>query len=315
MSPAKSKPKRGIRTLPGPERTTGCTAIHDGPCKQCARERKRRQRTAERKANVKRSDTYDTLQRRIRASQEYVRTYLRRGAIVPADVCGRCECDLRPTPHRDARPYRMFHPDPEKPREVAWLCIPCYRYEYATREPLELTWRWPGTIVPRSQRRPDLASDIAVVTVSLEEKLPNAPPSMRNAAILGIIMDAYALADRERIFAEGSLAGRQWAPTGDRDLDIRFREWISEERAARGRAARAAGGTIVQPVDARPRKSRAIVTGPPPETVRVPFDAEAHQRRIADALEHLDSANRTADELNERMAQMFVRMRKPSTDE
>ncbi len=309
-------PSKRRSAVPGPERSTTCTALHNGPCKQCARERKRRQRAKERKAKIKRSDTYDEQQRRIRSSQEYVRTYLRRGAIVPADACGRCECDLRATAHRDARPYRMFHPDPELPREIAWLCLPCYKYEHATREPLELTWRWPGTAVPRSLRRPDLSGDVAILAASLEAKLPNAPASMRHAALVGTIMAAFEPAARESIFAEGALAGRHWAPTGDRDLDVRFREWISEERASRGRAERAAGGVIVQPLDARPRKSRSPLPAPPPETQRTPYDEVANNRRIAAALEHLESADRAADELNERMQRVFSSTQKsPAGDQ
>jgi hypothetical protein len=299
------------RKRAGRPRTTNCGAIHLGPCARCARERKLRQRALERKANIKRADlTLDALQRRIHSSREYVRAYLRRGAIVPSDACDRCECDLRPRMHGDARPYRIFHPDPAKPREVAWLCLSCYRYENATRDPIELLWRWPGTAVMRSRRRPDIASELATASTFMEQRLPAATPSMRFSAVVGAVIASLALPDRERIFAEGALAGRRWTPTGDGDLDARLREWVFAERLTRGTVARAAGGPIVQPVEARTRKRRLDAALVPLEHERKPFDEEANRQRTSEALQKLELADREADAVNERLNEMLARMRR-----
>ncbi len=91
----------------------------------CLRDPKHHQRPGERRDKIKRADpASDALQRRIRAAREYVRAYRRRGTVVPADACDRCECDLRPTALRDARPIDVPLPGSEaNSRELAWLCI------------------------------------------------------------------------------------------------------------------------------------------------------------------------------------------------
>jgi hypothetical protein len=86
----------------------------------------------------------------------YVRTYLKRGAIATPDACERCEVPTQAAPSRPLRPLLPFHPNPAQKRLVAWLCADCRRRVRATREPLTLTWTWPGITAPRSRKPLDL---------------------------------------------------------------------------------------------------------------------------------------------------------------
>jgi hypothetical protein len=287
-------------------RTTGCLQEHFGPnCADCTRVRVRRMRARARKRNGPTPRLPLTEEQRLaNAAAAYVRTYLRRGAIAPPDACERCELEVQISPSRPLRHLRFFHPDPAQVQLVAWLCADCYRHVRATREPITLTWQWPGLTAPRSRRPPNLPRHLAATQAALEDRLPLATtPSLRDAAFIGTLVRALAPGERERLFAAGSLAGPRWQPTADPHLDALLRAWVFSERSERGGTARAGGGVRVTPIPAPSRRSRRAVISPPPAgpVPRAPFDPEASWAAIQRALERLDAADAAAQATNARV--------------
>ena len=296
------------RVRRGRPRLTSCGRDHHGgPCLYCAAERKRKQRASGRETE----STIDAEQLVARKARVYVNTYLDRGAIAPPDACDRCEIDVQPTPFRDGAKLRAFHPDPTKKREIVWLCEPCHRRVRATREPVTLTWTWPGTMVPRALRRPQLAPAIERARAVVEDRLPTASPSMRDAALLGQVLALLAAHQRERLYTEGVQQRRRWQPTGDAALDRVFRDWIHDEQRTRGTLARANGGTTIEPVPARTRKTRGCLLHLPPtedSCPRAPFDEAANRAAVAVALQHLQDAEAEVDDVNARVAETLARL-------
>jgi hypothetical protein len=292
--------------MPKP-RTTGCKQQHSGArCRDCNRVRVRRSR-----ANAaKRTDPIPRLeptaaQQLADNAARYVRHYLQRGAIAPPDACERCEVEVQVSPSRPLRPLLPFHPDPARRRLVAWLCGDCRRRVRATREPLTLSWTWPGITAARSRKPPNLPEHVAAAVAALDARLPAGPSSaLRDAALVRILVRALAPGERERLYAAGCLAGPRWRPTADPHLDALLRAWAFTERAERGAAARAAGGTAITPLATEPRRQRRGAPLPPaPAPAPPPSDPEAAWAAIHRAAERLAAAEAAALETNARVAQ------------
>lgn len=246
----------------GRPRTTSCAVEHLGaPCKVCARERQRRRRRQHpeivRVADRARCDERRRAEVRARA---YVREYLKRGAIYPPEGCEGCLAIGRLEP---------FHPDPEKKRMVAWLCQSCRKRVSATREPLTLTWEWPGRRPERGGRRLGSFSlhpswlPAAQATYERAVAEVGKPGSQVNRALLylGGFWKVVGQAEREALYAASlQHRGGDWAPYGEPRLDGLLRWWAKREVERRGREARLASverqGVVVTPVPARERKEK-----------------------------------------------------------
>jgi hypothetical protein len=290
----------------GRRRTTGCKQQHDGPfCRDCNRIRVQRARAlAGKRPDPPACLPLTAAQRQANAAAAYVRTYLKRGAIAPPDACERCEVSVQATPSWPLRPLRFFHPDPARPQLVAWLCATCRRRVRATGELLTLSWTWPGITAPRSRKPPDLSGHVVAAVAVLNARLPSAPASgLRDAALVRLLIRALAPGEREWLYAAACLAGPHWRPTADLHLDALLRGWAFTERAERGAAARAAGGTAITPRAAEPRRQRRDAA-PPPVPVPAPhppFDPEAAWDKIRRAAENLAAAEAAAEAANARV--------------
>jgi hypothetical protein len=289
-------------------RTTGCKQEHDGGrCRDCNRIRVRRARAlAGRRPDPPTRLALTAAQRQANAAAAYVRKYLKRDAIAPPDACERCHVPVQASPSWPLRPLRFFHPDPARPRLVAWLCADCRRRVRASGEPLTLSWTWPGITAPRSRKPPDLPQHVAAAVAALDARLPAGRASpLRDAALVRLLVRALAPGERERLYAAGALAGPRWRPTADPYLDALLREWAFTERAERGAAARAAGGTVMTPLlPAEPRRQRrGAPPSPPPAPAPAPppSDPKAAWVALHRAAEQLAAAEAAALETNARV--------------
>jgi hypothetical protein len=207
--------------------------------------------------------------------------------------------EVQASPSRPVRPLRFFHPDPAQPQLVAWLCADCRRRVRATGEPVTLSWTWPGITAARSRKPPDLPQHVAAAVAALDARLPAGPASaIRDAAFVRILVRALAPGERERLYAAGCLDGPRWRPTADPHLDALLRGWSFTERAERGAAARAAGGTAITPLAAEPRRQRRGAPLPPAPP---PGDPQAAWAAIHRAAERLAAAEAAALETNARV--------------
>jgi hypothetical protein len=211
---------------------------------------------------------------------------------------------MQASPSWPLRPLRFFHPDPARPQLVTWLCTECRRRVRATGEPLTLTWTWPGIMAPRSRKPPNLAERVAASVAILDARLPaGAASTIRDTALIRILVRALDPGERERLYAAGCLAGPRWRPTAEAHLDSLLRAWAFAERAERGAAARAAGGTAITPLSAEPRRRRPASPSPPVSTPAPPStDPQAAWAAIHRAAERLAAAEAAALETNARVA-------------
>ena len=211
------------------------------------------------------------------------------------------------SPPRPLRPLHPWHPDPAQRKLVAWLCSGCRRIVRATREPVVLTWKWPGLTAARSRKPADLPHHVSATLAALDANLPpSTTTALRDSAFIGILMRALAPGERERLYAAGSLAGPRWQPTCETRLDALLRGWVFTERAERDTAARAAGGITVIPQPEAPRRRREVVPQPPPPAsspLSQPFDPEASFAAIQRAIERLDEAEAAAVQTNARVVE------------
>jgi hypothetical protein len=157
---------------------------------------------------------------------------------------------------------------------VAWLCTDCYRRVRATREPLTLTWTWPGILAPRSRKPPELAGHVAVALAALGATGGDAA-TLREATFVRLLLRTLSVGERERFYAAGVLAGPGWRPTGQVGVDRVLREWAFVERAERGAAARNAGGTTLTPLPPAERRRALPPEEPAAPAPRAAFDREA----------------------------------------
>jgi hypothetical protein len=287
-------PERRLR-----KRTTGCKQQHDGPyCRDCSRVRVQRFRKAHGTDLPPRLPLTDA-QRLANRAGSYVRKYLKRGAIAPPDGCERCGLGGQVAPSRPLLKLYPWHPDPAQPQLVAWLCAPCRRRLRATREPLTLTWKWPGLTAARSRKPVQLPQLLATALAAVQAKFPaGASASLRDAALIATLVATLAPGQRERLYAAGSLRG---PPTADLQLNALLRGWVFSERAERGASARASGGSAIIPLAAEPRRQRRSRPAPDPEP-RPAFDPEAAWAAIQHAADALDAAEAAVLETNARVA-------------
>lgn len=280
---AKAKPKLGRRgaTNRSPLTRAECTEFHDGtPCRSCARIRAREFRRRHRKT-IAATDAADPARKQAREARAYVATYLRRGAIAPPDLCERCSRDDLRTAQIQQRPVVPWHPDPAKPREIAWLCVDCRLYARSTREPIEICWTWPG--VATSRRRGPLPAAEREKQSALETARrlgERALPGLRDTAFIAAFVAELEDEVRERLYAEGVRATRKtrpWRPYGDPDIDRLLATWVQGEQRRRGDAIRQGESRTVIPTPSRLPKSR-LPKLPAPELNRPaprPFDPAA----------------------------------------
>ena len=161
----------------------------------------------------------------------YVRRALARGTIVPPRVCDHCL-----TPSQALAP---FHPDPRRPREIAWLCQNDRRSVPSLGGTLVLGWTWPGVAgeSPKPWWRVTVepawvaAANDAIAASAPDGRIGDAPTVRRWA-------DAFfAKAPsglRERIYA---LARRRRLKTEDPRLERLLGWWATLELESRNRRA------------------------------------------------------------------------------
>jgi hypothetical protein len=336
----------------GRRRTTGCTARHlpGEHCTACARLRMRRSRAHKRATGCTGGDlgtpapidpehgdaAADEHRRIVVLACAFVHSYLRRGAIVPPTHCERCGAPgaaLRPRSDRGRptserpppsalgpRTLYPWHPnpgpEPERLREIAWLCTFCRRHVRATREPLVLHWTWPG--LPPTPRRPialEPAQRAALGAAgeraaALRQRLPG----LADELFFSLFREA-ASENVEGLYAQGARAAVRdvpWRPTGETELDLLLRRWIAHERARREAEAAAGEGRRVDPGDAwvrRPRRSQRLSASPDALTPpRQPFDEAANAARLVTAFIHLEDAEAIVEAANARVAAALQRL-------
>jgi hypothetical protein len=263
------------------------------------------------------------LQRALR----HVATYRKRGAIIPPDACERCGIGERITPWSRPIPLFAWHPDPRKKTEVVWLCVHCRRRVRAVREPIVLTWVWPGGVPARRRGRPVVdALDVkAIVPGKIPGSLPIIEPDAEavapRASLPGLAAELFLHAfleaagpDLEALYAQGARAGERWRPLGDPMRDAALRKWVARERASRARGEKLA--QVVPAWQRRPRRDRPTLRppAPPPDEGgrdREPalFDEASHAEQMAAALERLSAAEAKADAALERVQRALEQLR------
>jgi hypothetical protein len=248
----------------------------------------------------------------------YVATYRKRRAIIPPEACQRCGIGERITPWSRPTPLVAWHPNPKKPKEVAWLCAGCRRHVRAVREPIVLTWVWPGGVSMRRRGRPvvveiDSARQASAVAAG------EAAAARRSLAGLAadLFLHTFLAAvgpDAKALYCQGARAGEHWTPTGDPVWDAAVQEWVKRERQSRAR-----GEQLVESIPAwerRPRRDRRALLFPPlpPDECErdlepALFDEGVHAGRIAAALERLTEAEAQADAALERVQRALASLR------
>ncbi len=291
----------------GRPRNTGCKQGHKGAvCPDCNRIRVQRHRAAARKRQPPPPRPAPSEPSRVaNAAAAYVRAALKRQAIAPPDACERCEVTAQPSPSWPVRPLRFFHPDPREARVVAWLCSACYRDVRANREPLTLTWTWPGITAPRSRKLPDLAIHVAAALRALTASgATSMSTTLREAAFVRLLLRTLTPGERERLYAAGVLTGPRWRPTGQAGVDRVLRGWVFEERAERGVTARGAGGITLTPLQPEARRGRRRPVPPEPAAPmpRAPFDRDAAFAKLDRADKQLAAATAEANATMERVS-------------
>jgi hypothetical protein len=291
----------------GRPRKTGCKQDHDGAgCAECNRIRVQRHRAGARKRQPPPPKSAPSEASRLaNVAAASVRTALKRGAIAPPDACERCVVTVQPSPSWPVRPLRFFHPDPRQARVVAWLCAGCYRRVRANREPLTLTWTWPGIAAPRSRKPPDLGRhvDAALTTLATAGAVPTSR-TLLEAAFVRLLLRTLTPGEHERLYAAGVIAGPRWEPTGQAAVDRILRGWVFEERAERGATARGAGGTTLTPLQPEARRGRRRPVPPEPAAPmpRAPFDRDAAFAKLDRADKQLAAATAEANATMERVS-------------
>jgi hypothetical protein len=334
--------------LMGRKRTTGCMAKHwpGEPCAACATVRATRcwQRRADRiaadaaaRARCKgRSPeplpasveppldperaALDAAAAKHRAAcaaaRAHVAVYRTRGLLLPPAACERCGIGERLTHWSRPMPLVPWHPDPSKPTEIAWLCVRCRRHVRATREPLTLTWVWPGGLPVRPRGRPPQGSSRHERIVAFEIEpawRASAEAAAAQATLPGLAAELFLHAllaaagpeNAETLYLIGVYAGAAWAPLGDAARDAVLQAWAERERVRRSSAER-----VVDAVAAWKRRPRCdlrslLQPSPPVESKQdrkpVIFDEAALAGHMTAALDRLTEAETQADAAIERV--------------
>lgn len=290
---------------PGRPRTTSCTDNHRGPCARCARERAKRYRHGQKKAEIQKRDRarYSDRAAEVTAAAT-VCTALRRGTITPP---GRCDnCGTRDTE------LHARHADPQRVRQIAWLCVSCARYLRAVGGEVVLHWAWPGAARPRPRRgRPRFSAESHAQALAAVREIPNGVEQYRAYA------EHYlaAAGGRDRWVGEGLARGALWTPTPDVTLNRLWRWYVASwwdaarERYDRERWLGEEGAEVVRFMPA------PIVERAP----RIPIPSPVAQLRVSTpmprvdleaAIEHLDGAMAAFDarvaEIESRLARQLA---------
>jgi hypothetical protein len=173
----------------------------------------------------------------------------------------------------------------------------------ATREPLTLTWVWPGLTGPRSRRPVNIPETVARALAEVgKQLLPTTSPGIRDALLLSALLKGLREGQRERLYAEGALLGPTWEPSADPYFNRLLRGWVFSERLERTQNAREAGGIVVKPIEPTSRRVREVVVPVSSSVATEPFDADASWAAIQRALDRLDEAGSVFDEVNARVS-------------
>jgi hypothetical protein len=187
---------------------------------------------------------------------------------------------------------------------------------HTTREPLTLTWVWPGLPATRPRGRPPASAALVVDPTWIAAGEAAAATSR----MPGLAEDLFLYTFLERAGAkvpalrlQGLRAGAAWAPTKHARLNGLLRAWVAREVGEISGDER-----VVVPVVAwerRSRRDRARLL-PPPETTAAPnveIDPAEPAARMARALKHLDAANAEADAILSRVAAAFQKEKRTDT--
>jgi hypothetical protein len=316
----------------GRTRTTGCVARHrpGENCRTCARLRARKKRAtiapktaAERKAidarrGRKRDDAaLDEAARRRAAeaaARAYVRRYLALGTLLPPPACERCGAAAASMSAPLGEPVTLapWHPDPSKPREVAWLCAECRRRVRATREPLTLTWRWPGlppeALRPRGRPRAAAVPCVNPAWIAAARAAAERITFSTDAAeavFLGTFLEA-AGESVAALYAHGARAAAgktRWTPTGEAHLDVLLRAWVVREGARRSGEAEPYTVIPVPAWERRSRRDHAPLLPPAAAPSIEPRDPKELEARREAAFAKLTAADTEADAILARVQQ------------
>jgi hypothetical protein len=231
-----------------------------------------------------------------------VRRALARGTIVPPRVCDHCltaSAVLVP-----------FHPDPRRPRAVAWLCQNDRRSVPSLGGTIALAWFWPGVAgdSPRPWWRIEInrawvsCANEAIAEVALDGRV-------RDANVVRRWVDAFFAAApaalRERIY---SLAQRKRLKLDDERLRGLLAWWADLERDSRNRRAHNERDDSEIDVTFEPRfKAKAVktmsdlpsigVVAMPPKTATASKMVRDERRPDEEVLADIDAQLAAVDEI------------------
>jgi hypothetical protein len=184
--------------------------------------------------------------------------------------------------------------------------VRCRRHVRATREPLTITWVWPGGLPVRPRGRPPQGSSRHERIVAFEIEpawRASAEAAAAQATLPGLAAELFLHAllaaagpeNAETLYRIGVGAGAAWAPLGDAARDTVLRAWAERERVRRSSAER-----VVEPVPAWKRRPRCDLRSLlPPYSQHIPAIKERDPvERVADmtwAFERLAAAEAEAD--------------------
>jgi hypothetical protein len=256
----------------------------NGRAKIAAAEEARR--TPERRAIVK--------------ARAYVHVYLRRGKLQPPVRCELCD---------EPRELVAYHPAPERPREIAWLCTRCASRATTEELPIVLRWTWPGDLTaPLPPSSFTLASDtLGRVAALVADRVSPKRGREANAAYMTAFFEVVGERERELLYAAGDrvLDLARWTPYGQPQLDRLVQDWFVRERDRRVTVLREPDIDVVDDVRVvtlPPRNERkmkrqlsadvpavgAAVADPPPSDAPRRSDAEL-DASIAASFDQVDA--------------------------
>jgi len=326
-------------------RTTGCTKRHwpNETCALCARIRARKsreRRRAQHKNAVKQAqklarearkrglqppepappqfirtperialdDAAKARRETFARARAYVAKYRERGALIIPTRCEHCGM-VSTLGTRKPATLHAWHPDPTKPRQVAWLCTSCRNRARCSDDLIVLRWQWPGTPMLFTPGRPPQVAIDPRWFAAAQAAAQNTNLAQLATDLFFTVFTKVAGTTGEQLFRQAMRAtARQqtWVPTGNPAQDERLREWAAYEHAVRQSSALTRTERLVEPLvhwERRERIDRLPLLPPPamPAASRKPFDQEAYERNVAIALEKITTAESVVDELIRRL--------------
>jgi hypothetical protein len=307
--------KKKRRGRPGPARSNvpelcRCGGACSGAC------RARRFRRAHPEVRVARQRAYTVaakeeqlviLEHRALA---YVRRALGRGTIVPPRACDHCLSS--------SGPLVPFHPDPRRPRDVAWLCQNDRRSVPSFGGTIALAWAWPGVAgdSPRAGWHIEIdpawvaQANAAIADLAVDGRIRDGGMVRRWAEVF---FAAAPAAYRERIYA---LALRKRLRLDDTRLRALLQWWAELERDSRNRRAHQERDDHETEVTFEPRvraRGGAVLDDlasighvpQPPKTSFVPRPVREDRRPDEEVLADIDAQLAAVDEI-------LARFKRPS---